>query len=201
MASRVVPQGATSVTEYLYIRDVTDGTPLTGLAYNSGGAGASYVRPLGTRQAITLASLAAADSAWSSGGFKEVDATNMPGLYRFDIPNAALAAGAGRAIVQLVFTGALVEPLDIGLTALPDIEAALVVTDGGNTATAFKTDLLGSASASYDNMFLLFRTGANAGMVRKVAAGGFNTSTDVITLTAAFPNTPASGDAFVMVNQ
>jgi hypothetical protein len=196
---RVIPQDATSVTEYLFIRDASDGTPLTGLAYNSGGAGASYVRPLAARQAITLASLGGPTSAWSSGGFVEVDATNMPGLYRIDIPNAAFVAGAGRVIVQLKFTGALVEPLDIALTALPDIEVGTVQTNGSNTATAFETNLAGSDDAHYDNTYLLFRTGANAGVVRKVS--GFVASTNVITMTAAFPSTPSSGDVFVVINQ
>jgi hypothetical protein len=31
---------------------------------------------------------------WISGGFAEVDAINMPGIYRLDIPNEALASGA-----------------------------------------------------------------------------------------------------------
>lgn len=201
MSIRVVPQGATSVTEYLYIRDSTTGAGKTGLVYNSSGAGASYMRPVGTRQAITLATLAAADSAWSSGGFKEVDATNMPGLYRFDPPNAAFAAGAGRVILQLVFTGAFVEPLDVALTPLPDLIVGAVVTNGSNSATSFDTDLTGSNAASYDNMYLVFRTGSNAGMVRKVAASGFNTGTGFLTVTAAFPSTPANTDAFVLINQ
>jgi len=31
---------------------------------------------------------------WVSGGFKEVNASTMPGVYRLDLPDAALAAGA-----------------------------------------------------------------------------------------------------------
>jgi len=32
--------------------------------------------------------------AYTAGGFAEVDATNMPGVYRLDLPDAALAVGA-----------------------------------------------------------------------------------------------------------
>jgi hypothetical protein len=35
--------------------------------------------------------------AWVSGGFCEVDAVRMPGLYRFDIPNAMIAANTTTA--------------------------------------------------------------------------------------------------------
>jgi hypothetical protein len=41
---------------------------------------------------------------WVSGGFKEVNASTMPGVYRLDLPNAALAAGADD--VTIVVRGA-----------------------------------------------------------------------------------------------
>jgi len=201
MSSRVVPQGATSVTEYIYIRDSTTGAPKTGLAYNSAGAVASYVRPLAARTAITLATLAGPTTAWATGGFVEVDGTNMPGLYRLDPPNAAFAEGAGRVILQLGFTGALVEPLDVALTPLPDLEVGTVAVNGSNTASSFDTDLAGTSTASYDNMWVLFRTGSNAGVVRRVSAGGFNTGTGFLTVSVAFLSTPSTGDAFVLINQ
>lgn len=39
--------------------------------------------------------------AYSSGGFVEVDATNMPGLYRFDPPDAVFATGVDKAVLVL----------------------------------------------------------------------------------------------------
>lgn len=201
MASRILSEGSTSVTEYLFVRDSTTGLPKTGLVFNSAGAVGSYVRPRAARVAITLATLAAPTSAWSSGGFKEIDATNTPGLYRFDPPDAAFAAGANRVVFQLGFTGALVEPLDVALTPMPDLLTGAVVTNGGNGASSFDTDLTGTSAASYNNMWVLFRTGTNAGVVRRVADGGFTTGTGFLTVSVAFPGTPATGDAFVLINQ
>jgi hypothetical protein len=95
--------GITSQTVYLFIQDSSSsvGAGLTGLVFNSAGLASSYVRTRGSRAAITLATLGAANSAYSSGGFIEVDATNMPGIYRFDIPDAALASGADSSVIIL----------------------------------------------------------------------------------------------------
>jgi hypothetical protein len=80
------------------------GDPLTGLAYNTASLKAYYRKNgTGTPTAITLATLANAQAAWSSGGFVEVDATNMPGLYRLDIPDTVQAA-IGEA--NIVISGA-----------------------------------------------------------------------------------------------
>jgi hypothetical protein len=58
--------------------------------YNSSGLTAYYSKgATGTATAITLATQTAG-GAWASGGFVAVDETNMPGVYRLDVPNAAL---------------------------------------------------------------------------------------------------------------
>lgn len=93
--SLTIKAGATDQTIYLFIQDSssTTGDGLTGLAYNTASLVAYYVPQRGSATAITLATLAAANSAHSDGGFKEVDATNMPGVYRLDLPDAAVASG------------------------------------------------------------------------------------------------------------
>lgn len=98
-----IKKGATDQTIYFEILDSTSttGGRKTGLAFDTASLVASYVRTRGTRTAITLATLAAADSAHSDGGFKEVDATNMPGIYRLDLPDAAVATGAEEVVVTL----------------------------------------------------------------------------------------------------
>lgn len=90
--SEYVYAGLTSQTIDLFIRDSssTTGQGLTGLAYNSGSLVASYRKgATGSRVAITLATQTVT-GAYSSGGFVEIDATNMPGCYRLDLPNAAV---------------------------------------------------------------------------------------------------------------
>jgi hypothetical protein len=65
----------------------------TGLTASTAGLSARYNRTRTASVDITLVARTIAQ-AWTSGGFAEVDATNMPGVYRLDVPDAALAAGA-----------------------------------------------------------------------------------------------------------
>lgn len=84
--------GSTSQTVRLFVQDTskTDGSGLTGLAHNTSGLVAYYAKgATGTATQITLATQTAG-GAWTSGGFVAVDGTNMPGVYRLDVPNAAL---------------------------------------------------------------------------------------------------------------
>ena len=102
MAKRAIKPGTTDITIYLFIPDSSSavGAGLTGLVYNAGGLVASYVRPLAARQAITLATQTVT-GAHADGGFVEVDSSNMPGLYRFDLPDAVCAAGVPSVVVML----------------------------------------------------------------------------------------------------
>lgn len=114
MAKLSVLAGATSQSFTIFIQDssVTTGAGLTGLVYNTASLVAYYTFT-GTNTAataITLATLAASNSAYSSGGFKEIDATNMPGVYRLDIPNAALATAKGRSVVVMLKGAANMAP-------------------------------------------------------------------------------------------
>jgi hypothetical protein len=81
-----IAPGATSQSIELYLG-------ATGLTASTSGLSARYNR---TRTASVSIPLVARTigQAWTSGGFAEVDATNMPGIYRLDLPDAALAAGA-----------------------------------------------------------------------------------------------------------
>lgn len=98
--------GLTSQSIDVFIPDSasTAGAGKTGLAYNSASLVAYYRKgAAGSPVAITLATLANAQAAYSSGGFVEVDATNMPGQYRLDIPNAAIDTAG---LVHLMLKGA-----------------------------------------------------------------------------------------------
>jgi len=91
--SILIRAGTTSKTEFLYLNT-------TGLAFNSLGLSASYVRPGSARVGITLVTQTVS-GAWISGGFVEVDSVNMPGIYRFDIPNAVFASGVNSAAIEI----------------------------------------------------------------------------------------------------
>ena len=103
----VQAQATSNRSEYVFVQDSasTTGGGKTGIAFNAASFTAYYVRPPvalvgGTAVSITLATQTVS-GAWSSGGWVEVDATNLPGIYRFDIPNAVFATGVDHAIVML----------------------------------------------------------------------------------------------------
>lgn len=95
-------KGVTSRTIYVFIADstVSTGAGKTGLAFNTSSLAAYYARPRATPVAITLVTQTVT-GAYSSGGFVEVDATNMPGIYRLDVPDGALATAADSVLVML----------------------------------------------------------------------------------------------------
>lgn len=91
-----MPTGSTSESIILEIRNNSN-VPQTGLAYNTAGLIVRYVRPGEAAVPITLANQTVT-GPWVSGGFKEIDPTNTPGLYRFDMPDAAFTAGKDQVV-------------------------------------------------------------------------------------------------------
>jgi len=99
MQYHIMPAGSTSESILLDVR-ANNGTPQTGLAFNTAGLVARYTRPGQAPVAITLANQTVT-GAYVSGGFKEIDSVNCPGLYRFDIPDGALAIGSDQVVISL----------------------------------------------------------------------------------------------------
>lgn len=168
MAKLAIKKASTDVTVYVFIQDSskTTGAGLTGLVYNTTDLVASYVRPLAARQALSLATLAAVDSAHSDGGFKEIDATNMPGVYRLDLPDAVCATGVNSVVVMLKGAANMAPLLlEIQLTdfdlndASPNVTVADIANDAITAAaydesTAFpvkKADALTTELARLDS--------------------------------------------------
>ena len=136
MAKLQFVKDTTSQTVPVFIQDSssTVGAGLTGLTSASGSLTAYYYREgAGTgATAITLAATGALGT-WESGGFFEVDATNMPGWYELGIPNAALATGADFVGIQLKGAANMAPcNLEIQLTGM-DLNDA---TDGGMASVA-----------------------------------------------------------------
>ena len=98
-----IKKATTSKVMHIFISDSssTTGAGLTGLVYNSAGLSAYYIRPGDTGETIiTLADIITLGT-YVSGGFEEVDSTNMPGVYEFHPPNACLATGADAVLIML----------------------------------------------------------------------------------------------------
>jgi hypothetical protein len=171
-------KATTSQTVLIFIQDSssTTGAGLTGLTSASSGLTAYYYRE-GAGTGATAITLAATGSlgTWETGGFFEVDATDMPGWYELGIPDAALATGADFVGIQLKGATNMAQcnleiqltNLDVndgvraGLTALPnaaaDAAGGLPISDAGGLdldtldsnvgAVKTKTDFLPSATA------------------------------------------------------
>ena len=97
-SSLTIVPGSTSQSIEVYLG-------VTGLTASTSGLTATYNRTRSNRVPITLVNLTYMTDAWVSGGFKEVDAATMPGVYRLDLPDAAVALGADD--VTVVVKGAV----------------------------------------------------------------------------------------------
>jgi hypothetical protein len=137
MFNYVWKAGVTSKSVTVRIIDATDGTPETGVVFNTAGIDLQYRREGAASTAITEATLAALTTAWATGGFLHIG----NGYYRLDVPDAAFAAGSDGVLIHGIVTGMVVigayvqlvayDPFDavrLGLTALP---AAAAEAAGG----------------------------------------------------------------------
>lgn len=140
MAKLALKVGATSQRIFVFIQDssVTTGVGKAGLVFNTSGIKWYVAREDdGNAGGVAYTPATATLGTWTSIGFKEKDATNMPGIYELGIPNAALAAGSKFATMMISgMTNAapcLVEielvaydPFDavhLGLSSLPNAAA------------------------------------------------------------------------------
>ena len=130
--------GSTSNILQVFIRDSssTTGAGLTGLAFNSASLTAYYHKDADTTAtAITLVTMTV--GTYTSSGFKEIDATNMPGWYQFCPPNAAVSSGAS---VSFHLKGAT------NMAPLP-IEVQLIAANLQNATTLGLTNLDATVSS------------------------------------------------------
>ena len=138
------------------LRSNTNNQAETGKVF--GDVTASYWRQGGIRVDIPAVTLGSVNAAHDDGGFLEVDAGNMPGVYRFDVPDAAIATGADWVVITLVIAGTYVFVQMFSLTTniiavgAGAIEWTYTVTD------SISGDPLDSAPVSVN----LFRHQANA---------------------------------------
>jgi hypothetical protein len=125
-----IAPGSTSQSIELYLG-------ATGLTASTSGLSARYNRTRTASVSIPLVARTIAQ-AWTSGGFAEVDATNMPGVYRLDLPDAALAAGADD--VTIVVRGA---------SGTNGAVMTVKLSSGGLTEAQTASAVWGALSASY----------------------------------------------------
>lgn len=124
--------GSTDVSVVLRIIDSTDGTPETGVVFNTAGIDLEYRREGATSTDITEATLSALSDAHSDGGFLHIG----NGYYRLDLPDAACASGVAGVLIHGTVTGMVVIGAYIHLG--PDVSD---VTHFGGTAGTFASGI------------------------------------------------------------
>lgn len=129
----IVTKGSTDRSVVLKIIDSADGTPETGVVFNTSGIDLWYRREGAALTSITEATLASLTTAHADGGFLHI----ANGEYRLDLPDAAFATAAnyvdiGGTVTGMIVLGGRVRLADVnledsvraGLTSLPNAAAA-----------------------------------------------------------------------------
>lgn len=185
--------GATSVSVCIRIIDATDGTPETGVVFNTTGMDMHYQREGAASVAITEVTLAALTTAWTSGGFLH----RGNGYYRLDVPNAAFAAGASGVLIHGSVTDMVVIGCYVHLSNAPvDVRAWLGTTAATPTVAGVPevdiTHLVGSTLSATD--------------LKDFVDAGYDPATNKVqgvvltdTVTTYTGNTPQTGDSFARI--
>ena len=130
--------GSTDVTIPIILRSTTDNTEVTGKIYSD--VTASYQRQGEARVSIATTSQTVT-GAHTDGGFVEIDATNMPGNYRFDIPDAAFADGADWVVISVKVAGCYIfyERYNLESAGASDVYDRIGPPAGANIAADLAT--------------------------------------------------------------
>lgn len=176
-----VKAGSTGVSLPVLLLSTSTGQEVT--AKVASDVTASYWRQGGIRVAITVSDLTNVNDAYSSGGWKQVDATNQPGAYRFDVPDAAFDVGADWVIVSIKVSGCFVhhERFDLETKGAAEVYSRLGAPAGASTAAdiaAVSAKLPALVGGRVDASVGAYQTGSSplqptvAGRTLDVSAGG-----------------------------
>jgi hypothetical protein len=204
----IVKKGSTNVTTYFVLRLAATGVEATGLTIAN--VDLQYVRSgVAPSAKVDATALAATDTAHTDNFGIEIDATDQPGLYRFDWPDAAFATGVPEVILSVkcatVFTEHLrvelvgYDPTDgvrLGLTALPnaaaDAAGGLPISDAGALDLDARLDAaVSSRMATYVQPTGFLAATFPAGTVANttnITAGTITTATNVTTVNGLAAN-------------
>lgn len=140
--------GATSIKEAVFLQDptATNGDGKTGLAYNTASLSCYYARSDGTGSvAVTLANITTLGT-YTPSGFKEIDATNMPGVYAFYPPDAAFTGNPQWVEFFFKLAGTIASrPLKFRLVAY-DPDSALATPTNITSASGVTVSSVGSSA-------------------------------------------------------
>lgn len=184
-----IKKGSASVRAMVFISDSssTTGAGKTGLAYNSSGLKWYYWRDdTGDAGGVSVTLANATRGTFTSGGFKEIDATNLPGWYEIGIPDAALASGS-KSVAMMLHGVTNMAPLPI--------EIQLVAYDPENATTLGLTNL----DATISSRFAAASAPANFSSLGINSSGHLSRVVLCDTITTYTGNTPQTGDAYARI--
>jgi hypothetical protein len=187
MAKLAILKGTTSKLLKIFVQDssATTGIGLSGLTNASGSLIGYYIRE-GDSSATAISIVSATVGTFTSGGFKEVDASHMKGVYEIGIPDAAIASGAKSVLVMLSgATNMAPVLLEIELTATDNQDS----TRGGMSALPNGSMAVKKNAALAKFMFLMLdstdhvtpKTGLTVTAERSIDAGSFASCANSVT--------------------
>lgn len=150
MAKFEIKAGTTSKMLNLFIQDntVTTGAGLTGLTNNSAGLKARYIRE-GDAASVAIAITSAAIGTYTSGGFIEIEASAMPGVYQIGLPNAVCSANAKSATIMYFGASSMAPNVsELELTVVDNQLASYGLTIAKTTNITGFNDITAAAAAT-----------------------------------------------------
>lgn len=206
--SRQIVKGSADQSTVIRIVDATTGAPETGVTSATAGLDLGYRREGAARVALTESDLTALTDAHADGGILHI----ANGLYRVDLPDAAVATGADGVLVEGTATDMVVIPAyhelvdgkapagmeDVATAKLDALLASMVTgtaQTGTLSATQMSTDLT-AADNRYNGRALVFLTGNLAGEGTRIF--DYANASGLITM-AELSGSPANGDTFVIL--
>jgi hypothetical protein len=184
-----VKHGATDQTFYFKLIDSTTGVPETGLTITN--IDATYVRARAAAVKNDLTALGAANSAHADNQAIEVDATNAPGLYRIDFPDAAFASGADKVILSVTCSGCdpAMKEIELVANTAEDVYTRIGAPAGASVsadiaAIEAQTDDIGAAGAGLTALASAADLATLAGYV----------DTEIAALTTAVADLPTNAE-------
>lgn len=173
----------TDVTINVIIKDSSSGG-VTGLVFDSANLTCYYVRPGEAAAQLALVTQTVI-GVHADGGFAEIDAINMPGIYRLDLSDAILASGANVVILMLQGAAGMVPT---------EIEIQLDLIDN------FADEILTGATHNIQNSLGRRIREGGAPLIREEAAQGSGIGNNQIQLDAGASATDGAYDpAMVLI--
>lgn len=201
------------------VSGVNTGEPTTGLLFSDieTGGSASYQRQGAGRFDFALVTQTVTGSH-TDGGFIKIDDTNMPGLYRLDVPDGAFVSGADFVVIQLVAASGkntVMRPIVIDLS--PPVHIVSLVPEildesvfpkevigwkgtadsGGSTTTLVDAERNEVVADYWQGSRIHFITGGSHGLDRIVT--GFNNGSSTLTFAPPLANAVVAGDRYRLI--